>query len=127
MANVMQQLKLDDLMRFSRLMLRFQSIERAIRLPERRARENDVEHSYNLAMAAWYLNSSAGLGYDTDRMIRYALVHDLPEAYAGDVHAYDPEGRKGKAERERLALARILQDSPEAAEIIAVVQEYDRL
>jgi putative hydrolase of HD superfamily len=128
MQRVTHKLSLDTVIQFSRLMLQFQSIERAIRLPGGRpARENDVEHSYQLAMMAWYLNGAGEFGYDTDKLIRYALVHDLPEAYAGDVHAYDVEGRKGKAERERRALELIAHEYPLAADIVEAVQDYDRL
>jgi 5'-deoxynucleotidase YfbR-like HD superfamily hydrolase len=128
MQRVTHKLSLDTVIQFSRLMLQFQSIERAIQLPGGRpTRENDVEHSYQLAMMAWYLNGVGEFGYDTNKLIRYALVHDLPEAYAGDVHAYDVEGRKGKAERERRALELIAHEYPLAADIITAVQDYDRL
>jgi 5'-deoxynucleotidase YfbR-like HD superfamily hydrolase len=128
MQRVTHKISLDHVIQFSRLMLQFQSIERAIRLPGGRpAPENDVEHSYQLAMMAWYLNGVGEFGYDTDKIIRYALIHDLPEAYAGDVHAYDVEGRKGKAERERRALELIAHEYPLAAGIVGAVQEYDQL
>lgn len=129
MQRVQPALALEDMIRFAKLMLRFQTIERAIHLPMpgRETPENDVEHSYQLAMMAWYLNSSGQLGYDIDKIIRYALVHDLPETYAGDVHAYDAHGRQGKAERERQALNRIMREHPEAAEIVDTVHQYDRL
>jgi putative hydrolases of HD superfamily len=127
MQRVVSTLKLDDMIQFSRLMLKFQSVERAIHVPGIDRNENDVEHSYQLAMMAWYLNNAGNLGLDTDKIIRYALVHDLPETLAGDVHAYDPQARKGKAERERQALKVLHQEYPEAAEIIEAVHIYDRL
>src|SRR5664279_4569498 len=100
-------LSLDDMMQFSQLMLRLQDVVRAIHVPGRDVKENDVEHSYHLAMMGWYLNVSGELGYDTDSIVRYALIHDLAEAYAGDVSALDPIGRIGKPEREAAALERI--------------------
>jgi putative hydrolase of HD superfamily len=118
-------LKLDDMIRFSRLMLRFQDVVRVVDLPSREQRENDVEHSYHLAMMAWYLNGAGQLGYDTDRVIRYALVHDLAETYAGDVHAFDAKGREGKAEREAAALRRIADELPDSADIIDMAEQYD--
>ena len=63
------QLKLDDMIRFSRLMLQLQDVIRSIDLPRGSSKENDVEHSYHLAMMAWYLNSSGHLGYDTELII----------------------------------------------------------
>lgn len=118
-------LKLEDMIRFSRLLLEFQDVIRAVRLPRGDVKENDVEHSYHLAMMAWYLNDVGDLGYDTSRIIRYALLHDLAEAYAGDVHALDLEGRKGKDKREAAALDRILTEFPGAAPMITTIEQYE--
>ena len=119
------QLKLDDMIQFSRLILRFQDVIRVVDLPRGEARENDVEHSYHLAMMAWYLNSSGELGLDVDKVIRYALVHDLPEAYAGDVNAFDAEGRRGKEQREADAMARIEREFPFGKDITQAVYDYE--
>lgn len=120
-------LNLKDMMQFSQLMLRLQDVVRAIHVPNRDIKENDVEHSYHLAMMGWYLNVSGKLGYDTDNLVRYALIHDLAEAYAGDVSALDPIGRIGKPEREEAALLRIRKEFPLAEEIIAAVHKYETL
>jgi putative hydrolases of HD superfamily len=120
-------LSLEDMMQFSQLMIRLQDVVRAIHVPGRDAKENDVEHSYHLAMMGWYLTVSAGLAYDTDKILRYALIHDLAEAYAGDVSALDSQGRIGKNQREAEALSRISQEFPGAQSIVEMVQSYERL
>lgn len=120
-------LSLDDMMQFSALMLRLQDVVRAIHVPGRDAKENDVEHSYHLAMMGWYLNVSGVLGYNTDSLVRYALIHDLAEAYAGDVSALDSVGRIGKPQREAAALARIRAEFPMAEEIVQAVHNYEIL
>lgn len=120
-------LNLEDMMQFSQLMLRLQDVVRAIHVPGRDIKENDVEHSYHLAMMGWYLNVSGKLGYDTDSLVRYALIHDLAEAYAGDVSALDPVGRVGKPEREAAALQRIRSEFPLAEEIVSAVHNYETL
>jgi putative hydrolase of HD superfamily len=116
-------LSIDRMIQFSRLILQFQDVIRAFYLP-RGNRENDVEHSYHLAMMGWYLNTAGELGYDTDRVIRYALLHDLVEAYVGDVHAFDEQGRIGKEERERAAIMRFEAEFPEAGEMVPVMRDY---
>ena len=108
-------------------MLRLQDVVRAIHVPGRDIKENDVEHSYHLAMMGWYLNISGKLGYDTDSLVKYALIHDLAEAYAGDVSALDPVGRVGKPEREAAALQRIRAEFPLAEEIVSAVHNYETL
>jgi len=120
-------INLQDMMQFSQLMLRLQDVVRAIHVPGRDIKENDVEHSYHLAMMGWYLNTSGRLGYDTDTLVRYALIHDLAEAYAGDVSALDLEARIGKAEREEAALQRIGREFPMARDIIPVIKDYEDL
>lgn len=120
------QISLKDMIGFARLMLQFQDVERAFRPPFRKTKENDVEHSYQLAMMSWYLNSVGKLGYDTDRLIRYALTHDLAEALVGDVHAFDEAARQGKAERESEALDRIEAAHPAAREMVECAREYER-
>jgi putative hydrolase of HD superfamily len=116
-------LSLDRMIQFSQLMLKFQDVIRAFYLP-RGAKENDVEHSYHLAMMAWYLNSAGELGYDTDLVIKYALLHDLVEAYVGDVHAFDAEGRRGKEERESAAVLRFEAEFPEARDMTPIMAGY---
>jgi len=118
-------LSIKDMIQFSRLILRFQDTIRVVDLPRGTSRENDVEHSYHLAMMAWYLNSAGGLGYDVDKVIRYALVHDLAETYAGDVHAFDAEARRGKVQREAEAMSRIEREFPLGAEITDAVHDYE--
>ena len=118
-------LSINDMIQFSRLILQFQDIIRVVDLPRGTNRENDVEHSYHLAMMAWYLNSVGGLGYDVDKVIRYALVHDLAEAYAGDVHAFDVEARRGKVQREAAAMSRIEHEFPFGRDITDAVHEYE--
>jgi putative hydrolase of HD superfamily len=118
-------LSLDRMIEFSKLILKFQDVQRAFYLP-RGNPENDVEHSYHLAMMAWYLNGTGKLGLSTDRIIRYALVHDLVEAYVGDVHAFDEAARIGKFERESAAIEQFAVDFPEAINMVPIMRAYMR-
>src|SRR5580704_10395759 len=119
----LRSVSLSDMIRFSKLMLQFQDVIRAFYLP-RGDKENDVEHSYHLAMMAWYLNEAGHLGFDTNLLIRYALLHDLVEAYVGDVHAFDMIGRLGKEERERAAILRFQDEFPEIPQMVPIMQDY---
>ncbi len=108
---------------FSKLILKFQDVQRAFYLP-RGDRENDVEHSYHLAMMAWYLNGTGQLGLNTDLIIQYSLVHDLVEAYVGDVHAFDEIARIGKFAREAAAVEQFATDFPEAGGMVPIMRSY---
>jgi 5'-deoxynucleotidase YfbR-like HD superfamily hydrolase len=84
----MQKPDIQRLIEFQTFLLKFQKIERSIALPgPGEHKENDVEHSYFLAMAAWYLAPHFPQ-IDRDKAIRYALVYDLVETYAGDTNAF---------------------------------------
>lgn len=115
---------LADAIRFSQLMSRLQAIIRETRIVGRPGKENDVEHSYQLAMMAWYLNDAGEWGMNVDRLIRYAMVHDLAEAYAGDVHIFHPD-HPGKGIAEAEALRRIAGEFPEFPGMTEIVHQYE--
>lgn len=86
-------------------LLDLRNVDRVIYIPDTNTRENDVEHSYFLAMAAWYVAETCDLSFDHTKLLKYALVHDLPEAYAGDVSALaSPDQRESKQRREAEAM-----------------------
>lgn len=66
----------------------FSNIERIPRLADSR-RENDVEHSYALAIAAPAIAEQYYPELDADKVRRFALVHDLLEIEVGDVATFD--------------------------------------
>ena len=117
---------LADALRFAELMLKFQEVIRKVSIPRRPMQnENDVEHSYQLAMMAWYINQAGNLGLDVALLLMYALTHDLHETIAGDFHVLDHAGRIGKAEREAAALEQIAQEFPEFPQMIEIIQRYE--
>ncbi len=75
--------------------------------------ENDVEHSWHLAMMAILLNKYAKEEVDTFKVVKMVLIHDIVEIDAGDTFAYDYEGMKDKEERERKAADRIFAILPD--------------
>lgn len=93
----------DKLFELIDLLTAFQKIERGVRVPTLARPENDTEHSYNLAMAAWIIITKDRLPLDTDKAVKYALVHDLVELYAGDSDALDANQTASKAAREARA------------------------
>ena len=50
-------------------------------------RENDAEHSWNLAMLAMLFEEYSTEKVDLEKVLKIALVHDLIEVYAGDTFA----------------------------------------
>ncbi len=112
------------------LLLKFNHLERTLLLPKVEGKpdrnETDTEHSYSLAMAAWYLAKDLP-HLDADKCVRYALVHDLQEIYAGDTFAYDKSqaAHSSKADREERGVARLKEQWPDFAEMTASIEGYE--
>ena len=117
-----------ELIAFIEFSQKFALIERITLSLGKKRNENDAEHSFQLALSAWYLNEKDSLGLDVSRIARYALVHDLVEAYAGDtIPSYGAvtEERNTKRDREAAALARIRKEFPEASELWKWIVAYE--
>lgn len=110
---------LEKLLGFAKMLNVLQAVERVIRVKDQDRWENDMEHSYHLAMLAWYIIDSQKLSLDREKVFCYALAHDLVEVYAGDTYLYseDKELLASKPERERLAAERLMVEFPEVPEI----------
>lgn len=71
-------------------------------------RENDAEHMWHMAVGAMVLcEYSDSDELDMLKVLKIIMVHDIIEIYAGDTFAYDIEGHRDKAERERKAADKI--------------------
>ncbi|MBQ3007402.1 MAG: HD domain-containing protein [Clostridia bacterium] len=90
-------------------------------------RENDAEHSWNLAMLAMLFEEYSTEKVDLERVLKIALVHDLIEVYAGDTFAYDVKGNEDKLEREIESANRLfgILDPVQGAEIRALWDEFE--
>ena len=89
--------------------------------------ENDSEHSFQLALTAWYLVEQGKVDLDLGKVIRMALVHDLVEAYAGDTFIYGkPEVLATKEHREKEALEQIRRKfSSNFSALTELIEEYE--
>lgn len=102
---------------------RLKAVERRIPVPDLDRLENTAEHSYQLAMLVWYLGETMNLTLDLNQAIRYALVHDLVEAYAGDICLFSPpEAIALKKQQEAEAIKRIEREFPD---LVGDVAEYE--
>lgn len=96
------------ILNFSEFIIKFNQLERRIYATGENRLENDSEHSFQLAMVSWYIISTEKLKYDIDKIIKYALVHDLVEIYAGDTFFYaDKASKELNVQKEKVALEKI--------------------
>jgi putative hydrolase of HD superfamily len=118
---------LQDILKFTEFTQEFRRIERAIRLLKENRDENDAEHSFQLALVGWYIISSHKFKLDVSKVIKYALVHDLVEVYAGDtpLHQATQEMHDNKHTREQEAYERIKKEFPAFPEMHVLIKEYE--
>ena len=100
--------------------------------------ENDTEHMYQLAMICRYiLENHPEYDYDLDKVLKYALVHDMIEVYAGDTIPFsNPEAihihntkhltKETKQQREHDAFIRLKSEFPEISEIRSRIEWYEQ-
>src|ERR1035437_1613913 len=122
-------MSIDKILQFSGFLDKFRKIERTIHVNGLDRNENDMEHSYMLALLAWYICSSEKLDFDLEKIIRYTLVHDLVEVYSGDTDFYHAtkEQKESKHAREQAAMERITEEFPEFSDFNGLYSAYESL
>ncbi len=106
------------------LVLQFRAVERILYIPgEGEVPENDVDHSFTLAMTAWYL-APYFPELQTDKVVFLALAHDVVEVYSGDTNVFDAELTASKVGREAKARQRLRKEWPDFPALHAYLQEY---
>ena len=89
------------------------NILRQTHLSEHGRRENDAEHAWHMAIMAYLFIEHSNESVDIAKVMLMCLIHDIVEIDAGDTYAYDEEGKKTQAARERKAADRIYGMLPE--------------
>lgn len=80
-------------------------------IPASSQREDVVLHSYSVAMLSWYFYELTQPGLDLKKILQYAIVHDVPEVYAGDVNSYASKAmRRRKEIEEKRAIAKLHEE-----------------
>jgi putative hydrolase of HD superfamily len=119
-------MKTTDLLKFIEFTHKFQQVKRRLFVNHEMRDENDVEHSFQLAFLGWYIISSQNLSYNVDLVIKYSMIHDLVEIYAGDTYFESGKNLQDtKEERERKALQQIQAEFPEFIEMTDLITNYE--
>lgn len=115
---------MDRLAELQQLVADFAKIKRAVPLADANEAENDVEHSYSLAMTCWYLHDKIAPELDLSKILRYALAHDIVEIHAGDTYPWDKAAVATKYEREKAAMRQLEEDWHDFPMIIEFTEGY---
>ena len=105
--------RLQKQMEFCRLIDAQKLIGRQTYLADASRKENDAEHAWHMAVMTLLLSEYSNEEINVLKTVSMLLISDLVEIYAGDTYAYDEEGKKTQAERERKAADRIYGILPE--------------
>ncbi len=88
--------------------------------------ENDIEHSFMIALLCWFIHDRHDIQLDIAKILKYALAHDFVELYAGDVNTFaTSEERAQKAENEKLALSKMSNEYSEFMNMVDVMNAYE--
>lgn len=119
---------LTGLLELMKMTHQFRTIERVIHMIDSDRLENDMEHSFQLALCGWYVITTDKLSLDVNKVIKYALLHDLVEVYAGDTPAHDPdpEIHASKKQREHDALITLREKFSEFPDMTETIEEYEK-
>jgi 5'-deoxynucleotidase YfbR-like HD superfamily hydrolase len=117
----------ERMLKFVELTHAFQQVKRKILVTGENRLEHNLEHSAQLEWVATYIVCTENTNLDLILVQWYCKVHDLSELYgARDVSVYtDPvELVRGKEERERLAVRKLLQEFTEFKQLRQYISEY---
>ena len=89
--------------------------------------ESVAEHSYAVALIAMLIADRLDIDIDTGKLLKIALVHDLPEHMLGDIHAPASQilGVEVKEAAELRVLEQLFEGLPSGDEYIALWKEFE--
>ncbi len=91
--------------------------------------ESSAEHTFRVALLAMLVGEKLDRKIDVCKAVKIALIHDICEAYAGDVPAFMKEEHKKQKkieERHMLEMKRRFDDD-QTDKIFSLWEEYERL
>ncbi|NQV93282.1 HD domain-containing protein [Candidatus Kaiserbacteria bacterium] len=119
-------MNINSILDFITLTNKFRAVKRVVFIKDEGRLENDSEHSYQLAMLSWYLLSEKKTGIDKDLVIKYALIHDFVEVYAGDTWFYRSKAEdESKKKLEAESAIQLKSDLPEFIDFHQLIEDYE--
>lgn len=118
-----------EVVKLGRLILKFARVERATYHEDGIRAETDTDHTVMLGVIACAFAQAAGIAnLHLGQVAIYSLVHDLPEAHAGDTQSFGigAISRAEKAKREESAIVQIAQDFPLLPWVVDTIRSYER-
>lgn len=111
------------------LCLRFARVDRATRHEDGKRPETDTDHTVMLGIVACAYAARTAPHLDLGKIAQFSLVHDLVEAYSGDVLSLGigASAREAKEHAEAQALRRIRAEFAALPWVATTIDEYESL
>jgi putative hydrolase of HD superfamily len=117
---------IERLAQLQQMIADFSEVKRMPHMADKGRPENDVEHSFGLAITCWFLQPKIAPELEISRILRYALAHDIVEIHAGDTFAFgqDKAYIASKETRERDAIKKLRSDLQDFTELVDFAERY---
>lgn len=102
----------------------FSNIERFINMTDTGRKENDVEHSFGLALTCWFMAIHVAPQLNLEKILTYALAHDIVEIHSGDTFIFDAPRVATKSDRENDAIKKLYKQWPDFKAMVQTAEEY---
>ena len=124
----MKNISAQHYIQLTEILAKCQDVKRMIQLPSGEL-ETDSHHAFSLAIMAYDFSVSNHLQLDLERVLMFALVHDLLEIITGDepTLTLGKEALKAKHRREKEAEKDFRVLLGQYPEILALYDSYERL
>lgn len=103
--------------------------ERRHYLPGTNRREDDASHSLSVAVICWHYYYRLALHHLSEaKILKYALIHDLVEVYAGDVITYRSDAAQAQKDiDESKALDRLTKELATEKDLALHLRRYQEM
>jgi putative hydrolases of HD superfamily len=116
---------IERLVELQKLLLALVAVDRMVYIPPSlEVAENNVEHSFSLAMMSWFLAPHFP-NLDVSKLTQLCLAHDMLEVYCGDTFSFDDQAVEGQKEREAIAVARLKNEWADFPALNQAIDEFE--
>lgn len=89
--------------------------------------ESVADHSFSMALLALTVIEKYNLPYDTLKILKMCIIHELGEVYIGDVTPYDGITKEQKHEQERIAVKKVIDSLDFDNDFLELWDEFEGL
>jgi putative hydrolase of HD superfamily len=114
------------LLELQKLSLALRAVDRMVYIPPGlKVAENNIEHSFSLAMMSWFLAPHFP-NLDVSKLTQLCLAHDMLEVYCGDTFSFDDQAVMGQKDREAIAITKLKKEWADFPALNQAIDEFEK-